>query len=237
MATNPIQRRTRNSFLLGMVVMLLIAMVVAILLYYVFFKDVTASNMTKGSKETREVYRLTADVASGENISKEKIDLIEVSEDMLPKDAVSDPSVVNWKSKLNLQAGTILTESVIYLESTVKDSTRLVEYNMLTLPSSIKVGDYVDVRFTMPSGQDYIVLSKKQVMNIKDTTIAFYLTEDEILMMSSAVIESYIMSASDLHVVQYVEAGMQKSSIPTYSINEEVSRLIKEKSEVNIEDY
>lgn len=237
MATNPIQRRTRNSFLLGMLIMLLIAIVVCALLYFVLFKNSVGNIFTKGSGTTRKAYKLTAAIESGETISANKIVLVELSDEDLPADAISDPAIVEWKSKLNLQAGTILTRSLIYKDTTVNKSTRLMEYNMITLPSTLRVGDYIDVRFTVPSGQDYIVLSKKQVMGLKETTVTLYLTEDEILMMSSAIIESYIMSASDLHAVQYVEAGMQDASIPTYSINADVYKLIQEKIGVNIEDY
>lgn len=237
MASNPIQRRTRNSFLLGMVVMLLIAVVAVALLYFVLFRNTVADVITKGGKGTAYAYRLTSALESGEDISANKIELVELYTEDLPADYINDPAIIGYKSKLNLQAGTILSKSLIYKDNTVSGSTRLMEYNMLTLPSTIKVGDYVDVRFTMPSGQDYIVLAKKQVMNLQNTTITFYLTEDEILMMSSAIIESYIMSASDLHVVQYVEAGMQDASIPTYSINAEVYQLIQAKNGVNIEDY
>ena len=119
------------------------------------------------------------------------------------------------------------------------NSTRLIEFNMLTLPSNLRVGDYIDVRFTMPSGQNFIVLSKKQVMNLQNTTVSLCLSEDEILMMSSAIIESYIMKASNLQVVQYVAAGMQEASTPTYSVRNEVYQLILSNSQkgINIEDY
>ena len=236
MATNPIQRRTRNSFILGMLVMLLIATIAIVLLYFGLFQNMIPSSSLKGNSQTKKVYRLTADVESGEQISKNKIEIVELSVDMIPRDAVNDPAIVNWKSKLDLPAGTVLGQSLIYLDTTVSKTTRLVEYNMLTLPSTIKVGDYVDVRFTMPSGQDYIVLAKKQVKGIKNTTVSFYLTEDEILMMSSAIVESYIMEASDLHIVQYVEAGTQDAPTPTYSINEEVALLIQEKGSINLEN-
>ena len=54
--------------------------------------------------------------------------------------------------------------------------------------------------------------------------------------MSSAIVESYIMTASNLYANQYVEAGMQEALTPTYAINSKVYQLIAEKK-VNIEDY
>ena len=53
------------------------------------------------------------------------------------------------------------------------------------------------------------------------------MSEDEILMMSSAIVESYIMRASNLYATQYVQAGRQVASVPTYSVNEEVLQILK----------
>ena len=76
-------------------------------------------------------------------------------------------------------------------------------------------------------------------MNLQNTTVSLYLTEDEILMMSAAIIESYVIKASNLQLIQYVEAGMQEASTPTYSVNNEVYQLIQSNSQkgINIEDY
>ena len=76
-------------------------------------------------------------------------------------------------------------------------------------------------------------------LNIQNKTITLYLTEDEILMMSSAIIESYVISASNLYVIQYLEAGMQEAATPTYSVNAQVYQLIQSNAQkgINIEDY
>ena len=239
MTSNPIQRKTRNAFLLGMVIMLIVSFAVVALLYLTLFKNTVKDSIEKGEKGTTLAYKLISPIKSGDQIENSKIELVELYVDDLPGDFVSDPTVTDYRSKLDLQAGTILSKSLIYKDKDVAASTRLMEYNMLTLPSTLKIGDYVDIRLTMPSGQDYIVLSKKQIMNIQNTTITLYLTEDEILMMSSAIIESYAMRASDLHVVQYVEAGTQKAATPTYSVNGDVYKLIISNSQkgINIEDY
>ena len=240
MPSNPIQRKTRNAFLTGMLIMLLVASVVFAILYFTVFSDMFggASNTNKGG--TAYAYRLTAEVKSGEQIDAIKVERVKLNTGVLPSDYIGDNiDVTSCKSKIDLKPGTILSESLLYVDEGIKNSTRLVEYNMLTLPSKLRVGDYIDVRFTMPSGQNYIVVSKKQVKSIQNTTITLHLTEDEILMMSSAIIESYIMKASNLQVIQYVQAGIQESSTPTYVVNSDVYQLIMSNSQkgINIEDY
>ena len=240
MPANPIQRKTRNSFLLGMLIMLLIAIVVMAVLYFTVFSDVFSGTSTTGKGGSVYVYRLTATVKSGEKIEGNKIERVKMSVSDIPSNYIPDTvNVTQYKSKLDLQAGTVLSTSLLYENEQLANSARLVEFNMLTIPSTLRIGDYVDVRFTMPNGQNFIVLSKKQIMNLQNTTVSLYLTEDEILMMSAAIIESYVIKASNLQLIQYVEAGMQEASTPTYSVNNEVYQLIQSNSQkgINIEDY
>lgn len=240
MPANPIQRKTRNSFLLGMLIMLIVAVAVIAVLYFTMFSDMFAKTSTTGKGGNVYVYKLIASVKSGEKIEANKIEKVKMSANDVPADCVKENiNVTLYKSKLDLQAGTVLSGSLLYENEQVKNSTRLVEFNMLTLPSYLRVGDYIDVRFTMPSGQNYIVLSKKQVVSLKNTTVGLHLTEDEILMMSAAIIESYVMKASNLQVIQYVQAGIQEASTPTYAVNTEVYKLIMSNAQkgINIEDY
>lgn len=240
MPSNPIQRKTRNSFLLGMLIMLLIAIVIIVVLYFTMFSDMLAGKSNTGKGGSVYTYRLTATVKSGEKIEANKIEKVKLSVSDLPKDYVNENvNVTLYKSKLDLQPGTVLSASLLYENEKIANSARLVEFNMLTLPSRLRIGDYIDVRFTMPSGQNFIVLSKKQVMNLQNTTVSLNLTEDEILMMSGAIIESYIMKASNLQVIQYVEAGIQEAATPTYSVNNDVYQLIQSNAQkgINIEDY
>ena len=240
MPTNPIQRKTRNAFLLGMLIMLMIAAAAFAVLYFTTLSDMFTGTSTANKGGSVYVYRLTSTIKSGEKVETNKIEKVKMAAKEVPTDYIKENvNVTSYKSKLNLQAGTILSESLLYENEKIQNSTRLVEFNMLTLPSYLRTGDYVDVRFTMPSGQNYIVLSKKQVVSLKNTTVGLYLTEDEILMMSAAIIESYVIKASNLQAIQYVEAGIQQASTPTYVVNNEVYQLIMSNSQkgINIEDY
>lgn len=239
MPTNPIQRKTRNAFLAGMLIMLIIAVAVVFILYFTVFSDLFSG--TSKTSGTTFAYVLTSEIKSGEVIKSNQIETMKVSTSSVPLNYFTDDAGIAqgiYKSKVDLKPGTVLTNSFLYKNKELSASTRFVEYNMLTLPSTLRVGDYIDVRFTIPSGQNYIVLSKKQVVNLNNTTLGLYLTEDEILMMTGAVIESYIMKASNLHAVQYVEAGMQEAATPTYVINSAVRNLMSsEASKANIKDY
>lgn len=113
------------------------------------------------------------------------------------------------------------------------DDLRKVEYNVLTLPSQLQTGEYIDVRLALPSGQDYIVVSKKQVeipqvsgVDVADT-IWLKLTEDEIITMNNAIVDSARALGSVLKVTIYTEAGIQEAATPTYVPSREVAQLIQ----------
>ena len=102
---------------------------------------------------------------------------------------------------------------------------------MISLPADIETGDTVDVRLRMPDGTNYIVVSKKKVTVLDEggipsvNTISLELSEGEILMMSNAIVESYMMDGSRLYLTRYVEPGMQAGAITTYVPNGDVQNF------------
>ena len=96
----------------------------------------------------------------------------------------------------------------------------------------LTTGDYVDLRLMLPTGQDYIVISKKEVeipivggLESADT-VWLKVGEDEILTISSAIVDAYRIPGSKLYMTKYTEAGMQKAATPTYITTPETRELI-----------
>ena len=87
MATNPMQRKARNSFLLGMLIMLLISSIVII------FLVMQLMSKNKEEKEAEismvNVCVLNQDVTSGQIITSEMIETKAVRSDLIPANATS----------------------------------------------------------------------------------------------------------------------------------------------------
>ena len=134
-------------------------------------------------------------------------------------------------AKVDMKENTVITPNYIVQSSeVVTDDTRQQQYNMIVLPVDLMTNDYIDIRLMTPSGQDFIVVSKAQVdipMNSDGTyivdTIRVNLREDEILAMSSAIVEAYGLVGSKLYVTKYVDPAMQPSAKPTYTPNASVT--------------
>lgn len=292
MATNPMQRKARNSFLLGMLVMLIIAgLIIAFLVMQLMDKinkeRADAANMVNA-------YVLNQDVKSGQVITTDMLTSMPVNKTLVPSNATSDLSVIeNYAlqdkegnqiitqysngnatmyitkdnnryqvgqeqntgnfyierngqreyleldsvpivAKVDMNANTLITTDLISRgDSVVQDDVRKQEYNVVILPIDLTTGDYIDIRLMLPNGQDFIVVSKKEVEIpvVGDTdsldTIWVNLSEDEILHMSSAIIDAAKTNGAKLYATKYTEPGMQNAATPTYVVSAEASALLQ----------
>lgn len=232
MATNPMQRKARNSFLLGMLTMLIISGIIIAFLF------IQLTNIKKAEKQEKlamvTVYTLNRDVDAGEEVSEADFTITSVNKDIAPKDYLT-PTDLKEKNiaKIAMTAGTVLSKEMIYEdESEQGNDVRKQEYNMFVLPTDLQNGDYIDIRLMLPSGTDYIVASKKrveipQIAQVDATdTISVNLSEEETLLVSNAIIDAYKIVGSKLYVTRYTEPGLQKASEPTFPANKDVMSLI-----------
>lgn len=292
MATNPMQRKARNSFLLGMFITMLIA---GAIIAFLFIQLKNKLDKEKAEMQASvQAYVLNQDVSSGQVITTDMLVKQTVNRNLVPSNATSDITVIenyalqdkegnniytkiennqpklyinknsreyevkqeeetdnyyitknNDKeylelnsvplvAKVSMKKNTLITTELLSkADNIVQDDVRKQEYNMLVLPMDLTTGDYVDIRVMFPNGQDFIVVSKKEVelptvdgVDSADT-IWMNLSEDEILHMSCAIVDSAQVKGTKIYATKYTEAGMQNAATPTYPINESTSRLLQ----------
>lgn len=244
MAMNPMQRRARNSFLIGFLVALIIMALVVLLL----LQRIKSINEEKEAllERQKKVYVAAQDLESGQIITMEDFVIATVQTSMDTTQVIDENDfkvtdedgivVLNEDDmeiskevmmKIDIPSGAIVTKDMIIdTEDQIEDSQRIAEYNMILLPSHLKNGDYIDIRLSLSTGQDYIVLSKKRVYGTTEQSVWLRLSEDEILTLNNAIVESYYITGSKLYAFQYVEPGMQLAATTTYVPTQDVMRLI-----------
>lgn len=294
MASNPMQRQARNSFLLGMVISILIA---AVIIAFLFLQLKKIQEENKGYKKNlTSVYVINQDVKSGDILTEDMFDEIETTKTSLPDNYVDISTLLDAYSlytksgirilsryknneqhlylndnedeskqtevliddetgnyyisrsgtkeyietveapvvvKIDVSANSIITQSMVSRSDEIStNDLRVQEYNSIVLPIDLVTGDYIDVRLQLPTGQDFIVVSKKRVVipevdgEFLADTIQLEMTEDEMLAMSSAIVENYYVQGSLLHANKYKEAGLQEKASPTYVAKSEVTALM-----------
>ena len=301
MATNPMQRKARNSFLLGMLLMLVIAAIIVafLILQIKNYRDKEAQELAASVN----IAVLNQDVKSGQIITSDMLTQHTVNRNLIPSNAIGDVATLeNYNlqdregntvstrydeenntstmyltrdgrdyvlsqeeetgnyyitvnnqreyvelnsipvvAKVDMNRNSVLTrELVTSADNTTTNDVRQEEFNMIVLPTQIETGDYVDIRLVLPTGQNYIVVSKKEV-TIPEIdgvpsvdTIWMNLSEEEILMINNAIVEAYYIDGAKLYANIYTEPGIQDAAITTFTPRREVNELIQ--SDPNIVD-
>ena len=223
MGANPMQKMKRNSTLTGLIIGLIIGLILCVILY--LFLTSTAGT-SFGGGETVTVCILNKTISSGTKISATDIITKNMSRDLVPANATTQ--VIDGVAKIDLTAGTIVTTSMLNTSAeALTNDLREQEYNMISLPTNLSVGDFIDIRLQLPNGGDYIVISKKQVLNCNSKSVWLNMYEEEIDLMSNAIIEYYIMTGSRLYATTYTEPGLQTAAVGTYVPNQSVAALIE----------
>ncbi|WP_103110899.1 SAF domain-containing protein [Brevibacillus reuszeri] len=178
------------------------------------------------NEEMVKVEVVTRDISSGEPIQESDLDTR-----LMPRRAVAEETILSKElirgklAKVELPVNSAVTSSVIYEDEVTARDIRSQEFSLMELPSKLQKNDYVDVRIKFPSGQDYIVLSKKRVEDLQTGTVWYKMNEKEILNISSAIVDAYIRDAT-IYALSYVEPGIQEKAIVTYPANKDVLDLM-----------
>ncbi len=137
-------------------------------------------------------------------------------------------------AKVNMNSKTVVTTDLLSkADSLVQNDVRTQEFNTISLPVDITTGDYVDIRLVLPTGQDYLVVSKKEVDipyidGVESLeTIRMNLTEEETLYINCAIIDNFAIQGSKLYATKYTDPGLQEEGIVTYPPSVETVKLLE----------
>lgn len=177
------------------------------------------------NEERVDVTVVNRNVLAGERLLETDLQTISVPVSSVPADTADKESIVGKYIKIPLQPNAVLTSSMLYEEGVIPNDLRMQEFRVIELPMKLQKDDFVDVRIKFPTGQDYIVLSKKKVEDLLTGTIWYEMSEKEILTMSSAIVDAYINNAS-IYALNYVDPYFQEKAVITYPPNAKVQDLI-----------
>ena len=248
MATlNPLEQKARSSFIRGFIIALLVGLLAAGGMGYLYYQKIS-EEQERISKQ-KNVVVLKTNLKSGEKITSEMVQQIKADANVVPEGSVQsfdqlmqffggeegqiDPEKSSIIAKVDLPANSIIGTSVVSLETEpTTNDVRIEQYNMIVLPIDLKSKETVDIRLRLPSGQDYIVLSKKRIV-IPDIdgeplsgVIQMNVSESEILTINAAIVDAYKIKGSKLYAIKYAEPGMQEKASETYIPAADTLRLI-----------
>ena len=242
MASNPIKRRSRQSFFLGFLIAL-VAMAFIVMLLFTKISSLNEENeKLKVVGPTVSVYTVNKDIEEGEVLTIEDLQSASMQLSATSAAAIDTSNYINpsifyaqdeetgedveltYTAKVKISAGSVVTLSMLK-ESGIANDERLMEYNMIVLPSQLKNGDYIDIRLRLADGTEDIVLAKKKIEQCTTNSIWMKMKEIEILTMNSAIVDAYLVEGSQLRATVYTNPLMQEAAVANYPVNNDV--LIK----------
>ena len=120
--------------------------------------------------------------------------------------------------------GIIITESMVYEDTGVSDDLRMYMFDYITVPEGIGQGDVFDIRISFPDGEDYIVARAKTIESESEKGIFLNATEKELLMISSAYVDTTIYEGAKIYASMYV-TDYQELPVVNYPVNMYVTKL------------
>lgn len=153
----------------------------------------------------------------------------------LGADAYIVPEQMQSVALVDIPAGTPIMANMVK-PLTITQDTREFEITAVNLMVDQQENDYIDIRIAFPNGEEYTVLSKKQIRNLSLAYADFwtYMTEREMLTYRSAVCDAYQTTGAYLYAVRYAESNLQDAASVNYLVRSETIDLLR--SDPNIYD-
>lgn len=120
--------------------------------------------------------------------------------------------------------GIIITEPMVYEDTGVEDSLRMYMFNYIAVPDGVDNGTMFDIRISFPNGEDYIVAKGKTLESRTEEGIFINATERELLMISSAYVDTTVYEGAKIYASIYV-SDYQPYSVVNYPVNLYVTKL------------
>lgn len=227
------KRKKRNRMLIMIVVIVLLALIICSFFEYSKIQDLKAANtmyQTELSNNQQTVYVATdlinaGDIVTdtGENANVEKQTVYTGLESY---NYITE-SEMNTRAKVDIAAGVPVMYNMV-TDVVVDNDTRDYEISVANLTTDQKENDVVDIRVIFPNGEDYVILSKKQItnLNLENCVFTSQLNEEEILRFASAIVDTYMTTGARIYTTRYVEENIQETSTPNYPVRETTIALI-----------
>ena len=214
---------------LGAAILLVIALIVVIVLGKKRLdeaKQQAEELQLEISSNKQLVYVASRDLEKGEiidetNVMQQMIYTGLGPDSYMTGDAMGDTLIVDVKANEPIMAGMV---------KPIEITQDMRKYEMMTahLMTTQTENDVVDVRILFPNGEDFLLLAKKQVMDLQMDASIFttYLNEEEILRMASAIVDAYTTTGARIYTVKYLEENIQEEATPNYPVKAATLDLI-----------
>ena len=164
---------------------------------------------------TGTAYRAGVYIPAGSVLEPNMLEKFEILTD---SGSFATDSDIGKKVLVDVKPGSEITKNILNNEekSIYQKETEL---NFVYIPENVEADNYVDIRLRFPDGTDYIVISKKKVIKLDTLRKRLYvnLSEEEILLIDSALFDTYNYPGSEIYLTKYLFPEKEEASFVNYS--------------------
>lgn len=174
-------------------------------------------------------YTVASGVKAGDEITEASITTIQLPGTYVTSDYVTDSSnLIGQYFKVAVNPGCPILSNMV-MNYPLSDDTREHDVMLDSWPVGIAVGDYVDIRITMPYGMDYNVIPHVRIEQVNENTCKMNLSELDWHRYKGACMD-YALNKGygcTIYAAKYVEPGAQKEAIPYYAVPSNIAKLLQ----------
>lgn len=166
-------------------------------------------------------YKLVGDVEGGKRIEETDFEQCVVTEESATTVITDLSKVLKGYYKVDLKKGSVLTQDVVN-NVKIEDDQRLLDVITHSNPVGITEGAYVDIRISLPKGEDFIALAHKKVQEVNGGVLKLIVSEEDIHTYNSMLVDSLLYGGTQIYAVEYVEGGVQRPADTYYPMSTDV---------------
>lgn len=183
------------------------------------------------------VYQLNTDANSGTQMQDFQFSMVDVPEYSIPVNAITSlEDIEGFYYKITLNSGTIVTSDML-MQQKLTDDERTLDVVLDEIPIGIEVGDYVDIRIAFPLGQDFIVMSHKEVVEINGSTLKLIVSQQDFYSYQSMQTDEALFSSTKAYGSTYIEGGVQVAAQQYYPVSLDVLKTMLLDPNIDTSDY
>lgn len=171
-------------------------------------------------------YVLRSDVKAGKEVQESDLEPVDIPLSMSGSLITNLKDIKDKYYKLDLTQGTALSSDMIMSEQ-LEDSMRLYDVVTDENPIGLTVGKYVDIRISMPLGEDFVAMSHKRVYGINNGILKLALSEMDIHTYNSMLVDKILYPGTRIYAVEYVQPSAQQPAERYYPLSKNILEIVQ----------
>lgn len=169
-------------------------------------------------------YTVTSDQRYGNEITMDHIVPVTLPPTAAAGGIVTDiEELLHKYYKVDVSENTLILRDMIMDIPTAHDDRAfdvIVAYN----PIGLQPGDFVDIHMSMPTGEDYIAISRKRVEGIYGDVLRLIMSEWDIAVYNSLIADTALFSGASIYTTLYID-GSQNAAEEFYPVSVNVLKM------------